>query len=132
MPRLEDFWAGKPLTPELERLRDGVEDRPEASQEQPEAAFDDLERPLYDEERKELTRLVASAGWQVLERLMERTCATLERSAIVLSQNDPLANADAIARGWAYFGMWKDMRKGMQALIDEEVKTLKRSAAKQD
>jgi hypothetical protein len=132
MPRLEDFQKGIPLNDEMARLKAGVFEQPAPETPLPFRlggdVFDDLDRPLDEAERELLARLTREPGWQILERLIERTCAKLERKAIIVSQTDPLRNAEEIAAGWAYFSMWKRVRGEMKALIEGETAKLKQGS----
>jgi hypothetical protein len=136
MPRLEDFQNGIPLNDELRRLKAGVLDEPQAETAPP--AWEPgtgeqrgLNRPLDDGERNDLRCLLTEPGWRVLERLRKQALQRMEQAAIVLSQDDPLGNAQKIANGWANLACFKDMVKLDRLMIAGEIAKLK-PGAKED
>ena len=136
MPRLEDFQNGIPLNEELRRLKAGVLDEPQA--ETPPPAWEpgprerNVNRPLDEGERNDLRRLLTEPGWRVLERLRKQALQRMEQAAIVLSQNDPLGNAQKIANGWANLACFKDMAKLDRLMIADEIAKLKPEKAEGD
>lgn len=129
MPRLEDFQAGIPLNEDLRRLKAGILDEPAAQEEAAEALpFDHPERPLTEDERTDLARLVREPGWRVLERLRKRTLLQLRETAILASEINPLANAEKIAAGWANFSAYKQMAALDAGTVHAEIAKLKQEA----
>ena len=124
MPRLEDFQQGIPLNDELRRLKEGLEQEPEPTTELQAFSFDDLDRPLTDDEREDLARLVREPGWRVLMRLRKRTLRRMEEAAIIASQMNPLARAQEIAVGWANLAAFREQARVDQSAVEAEIQAL--------
>ena len=129
MPSLKDYLDGKPLTPELAALAAGVnmEAEEDGSEEQVFLEIDDPQRPLDDGEREDLRRLRFEPGWRVLERLRKRTLQKLTDAAMMASKVDPLRNQEKIAAGWAQLAIYEQALQTEAALIEFEVRQLKRA-----
>jgi hypothetical protein len=128
-PTLENYLSGVPLNEEMEELARQVGSLEDpADLEAAEAAsgdpFDQL-RPLDDADRKALLKLTQDAGWEVFKRVRLRACAEAERAAIILSQDNPLANERKIAQGWAYLAVMQQVISTEQATIEVEISKVK-------
>lgn len=126
MDDLEKFLAGVPITDELARLKAGIEETAEPEEEDLALAFGDPDAPLGDDDRQALRRLMFDPGWRVVQRLKERTCRELEKAAILVSQVDPLGNAEKVARGWAYLMVARELQQTEKAQIAAEIRKLKK------
>lgn len=126
MIRLEDFQSGTPLTPELAKLKAGILDEP-APAPKAESVWeqDDADRELTDSEREELRKLTAEPGWRVLIRLRKKALRHMERAAIIVSQTNPLANAQKIAIGWANVDLYKKVAETDMLAMEAEIQRLK-------
>lgn len=128
-PTLENFLAGTPLNAQMEELAREVtmeEEEAAAAQEKLAAADPfDPKRPLDDGDRKELLKLTQSAGWEVYQRIRLRACAEAEKAATLLSQENPLANQQRIAEGWAYLAVMRQVIKAEAAMIEAEIEQFK-------
>lgn len=123
--KLEDFQAGIPLNDDLRALRDGLEPEEPAPGTAAAYALDDPERPLTERERIDLAKLLTEPGWAVLQRLRNRTLRQMQSAAIVASQTDPLAHAQAIANGWANITAFKKMASLDAMAVEDETKRLR-------
>lgn len=127
-PTLENFLARVPLNDDMAQLMR------EVSQEDTEAAIETIEappdpfdplRPLDDADRKALVKLTQDPGWEVFQRIRLRACAEAEKAATLLSQDNPLANAQRIAEGWAYMSVMRQVHKTETIRIQDEIAKLK-------
>lgn len=66
---------------------------------------DELKFQVNDAERKYLQEMTRHPGYKVLQQIMSNYVDGLTLGAVLLSKQDPLANAEAIAQRWAYIGM---------------------------
>jgi hypothetical protein len=83
---------------------------------------DDVERELTRRERQALRELRESDGWPVLIRLQEKIFHESKKSAISLSEANPLANGDEIAQKWAYTMMMRAAALVERSIVEAEVK----------
>ena len=124
----EKFMLGIPLRTELARLHDGIEEPPETPRAMPRTreamTADEAERPLTKQERLDLRELVLSAGWPVLQRLIEKSFHRRRKSAISTSCADPLADPIGVAKAWAYAGMAEQVAKELVVLVAAEMELL--------
>lgn len=116
----EAFLRGEPLTPELAKLKEQGQFEPEPAA-KPEIHQESTEIEFSDRERKYLQKLRKEPGWPVFLRLLEKDIHMRERSAMLLSQNDPLLNRDRIANEWSYVAIYKQMDRRIENLINEEI-----------
>lgn len=127
-PTLENFLAGKPLNRAMEELARQVGEGDEGEQASaPESApdpFDPL-RALDDADRKALKLLIQQPGWEVVQRIRLRACAEAEKAATLLSQINPLSNAQKIAEGWAMLSVMREVMKLERTSINAEIAALK-------
>lgn len=133
MPSFEDFIAGKPLNDELARIKRG-EAEPQGDAEDSPILWGESveERPLDDRDRMDLRKLMAEPGWKVLERLRKRTLKVIEEEAILASQNNPLANSQKIATGWANFNAFKQQAEVDVAMMKMEIAKLAKPKGKDE
>jgi hypothetical protein len=126
-PTLENFLAGVPLNADMEQLAREVMEE-EAAAIGPDLAMDDPFdplRPLDDADRKALLKLTQDPGYEVLTRIRKRTCAEAEKAATLVSQENPLGNADKIAQGWAYLAVMRQVIQLEAGTIEAELAKLK-------
>jgi hypothetical protein len=128
----ERFISHEPLTPELDEAMRGT--APVEPEERRATRTDrkNPDRELLQEERQALHRLVAKRdpGWEVVLRIEERLLNAFRRSAMVLSEQNPLRNQESVATAWANVGLLKDLRKTRDRIIEEELATLENRTAK--
>lgn len=123
----ERFTRGEPINEEMRELRDDPNFAAKQQQasvlEMPRSQpLEDVERDLDRSEDLALKELRMSPGWPVLKRLLEKTCYLHQKRVISMSENDPLANKDAIANQWAYLNALKMAKNMVTVLVDDEVK----------
>lgn len=125
-PTLENFLAGVPLNAEMEQLARDVMEEGEPETAEAELSTDPFDplRALNDADRNALRKLIQEPGWEVLCRLRKRTCAEAEKAATLVSQQDPLRNADKIAAGWAYMAIYRQILDSESGLIQAELQKL--------
>ena len=126
MGQLEEFIAGKPLNERMGRLMRGEVDDDEAAEET--AA---LERrnyadgtPVTDADRAHLRRLMASAGWQVLLKLLDTELKHQEDAARRMSLIRSAAKEEKLA-AWETVAANREARNAVEALAEAEVAKLK-------
>lgn len=126
-PTLENFLAGVPLNAEMEELAREVAMEDQAAEQAAAAVADPFDplRPLEDADRKALLKLTQDAGWEVFQRVRLRICAELEKQAIILSQDNPLANQRRIAEGWTKLSVMRDVIKLEAGTILAELEQLR-------
>jgi hypothetical protein len=121
----EKFLRGEPLTPELEALRDGRDAettrRPAPAERR---AYDDVERELNRAERLDLKEFWEMPGQKLYLRIAEKAIHFHQKRAISLSQDDPLANRDAIASAWAYVKMYRSVVAELGVIVNAELAEL--------
>jgi hypothetical protein len=108
----EKYLAGVPLNPELAALKAGR--LPEfgmlmqqgATIAEPRAATDP-ERELTREEKIALREMRLSAGWPVLQKLLEKSTITHAKAATALSQEHPMSGE--IGQVWLAVRTWKQV-----------------------
>lgn len=123
----QKYLAGEPLNEELAKLKAGEQTEAEEGAGQQLAArapLEDADRHLTTAERLDLKEIRALPGWGVLWRILERSCRIHDKSATMQAQNDPLKNADAIARAFALAQMYRRAKSEILATVDAEVKEL--------
>ncbi len=129
MTNYEKYLAGIPLNEELETLREKLEgvvsvETPEPFSLPVSESFHDIERPLTRAERLDLKEMRASAGWGILERLLEKTFQIHKKSAICISQHDPLHSAKEISEAWAYVMLFQRATREMDMIVSAEITQL--------
>lgn len=72
----------------------------------------------------DLKEMVASEGWPVLMRLLEKRLEIARETAITLSQNHPLENQVGIAHAWTYHGIMKRVVTEMEPAVKQQVDRL--------
>jgi hypothetical protein len=129
----ERFMSHEPLTPELDEAMRG-RTAPIEPEERRATRADrkDPDRELLQEERQALHRLIAKRdpGWEVVLRIEERLLNAIQRSAMVLSEQNPLRNQESVATAWANVGLLKDLRKTRDRIIEEELANLEHRTPK--
>lgn len=121
--KLENYLAGKPLNDDMRRLMEGEEVGEEESNPQHKTFADGT--PITKQERGHLKRLEASAGWQVLFKLLDTGLQHQEDSARRNSMVSPLSRKDEIAEMWAELAADKRARDRIKSLVEAEVAKLK-------
>ena len=127
MEAYERYMAGEPINAELAKVRDGLVDEPDAPVAAPVAAIRVVRGELRRADRQELKEAVRGEGWQVALRIRENLLQRLEKSAISLSQDNPLANRDRIAEAWAYKDMFQRAMKQWDLAIEAELVKLEQT-----
>jgi hypothetical protein len=128
VPSLEDFNAGKPLNERLRKLMAGEEDdEPEIEAEVPPLNY--AGAPLTNQERQGLQRMVRSAGWQVLLKLLDTSLLHQEDAAKKSSLDRPLVRKDEIAAQWAELAADAEARNKIVRLAEREIKILEDAKA---
>lgn len=122
---LENYLAGKPLNRNMARLMKGEEDE-DRQPEGPRIVTNFADgTPLTDHDRRHLERMLGSAGWQVLLKLLDTKLQHQEDSARAQSLKNPLTRKDEIAAMWAQLSADKEARNRIVALAEGEVEILK-------
>lgn len=121
--KLENYLQGKPLNDDMRRLMDGEEFGEEESTSRDKNFADGT--PITKQERGHLKRLEASAGWQVLFKLLDTGLQHQEDSARRNSMVSPLSRKDEIAEMWAELAADKRARDRIKSLVEAEVAKLK-------
>ncbi len=125
----EKYLAGIPLTEEIATLREKLEGRGAPQSPTPISLpesdrFRDIERNLTRSERLELKEMCATPGWRVLQRLLEKTFQIHKKSAIDISQTDPLCRAQEISEAWAYVILFQRAVREMDLIVSAEITQL--------
>lgn len=124
----EKYLAGEPLTPELEAIRRGREPGEQpggtAAPALETVTAGGLNQPLSRAERVALREMRASDGWGVLQKLLKRATLLRTETATKLSQVDPLANSDEIARAWANLIMFMRAHVDINDLVLSETRRI--------
>jgi hypothetical protein len=102
---LEKYLKGEPINEELAALKEG-------------------RLPETEPFRVNLKEMLMHPGWPVLHRLLEKATLRQQESATLLSQNNPLANAQPIAEAWAYVAIYKRAHEDLDLLVEMEIKAL--------
>jgi len=125
MARLEDFLAGKPVNGRMAALMRGEDEAEETAAEAAAAPRNYADgTPITKQDREHLRRLVASAGWGVLLKLLDTELQRGEDAArrISLAAGTP---KEEIVAAWAEVASAKRARNGLLALAEAEVAKLK-------
>lgn len=125
MPSLEDFLAGKPLTPQLAKIMRGEEDEAPEQERIPQRNYADG-TPITNTDREHLRRLLTSAGWEVLLKLLDTSLAHQEDAAREMSKAVG-TSGDQISSAWKELAAAARSRVNMVALVEAEVERLKQS-----
>ena len=87
-------------------------------------AYDDPARELSRTERLDLKEWKEMPGWELFQRLTERTLLSYQKRAISLSQDDPLFNRDEIVNAWAYCTIARKLAAEIENMVNAEVAQL--------
>lgn len=121
----QKYLDGEPVNEALARVRDGLVDVPE---EVPAAApvveIRTQDKALQRRDRQELKEAVRTEGWAVVLRIQRKLDQRNEKSAISLSQDNPLQNRDRIAEAWLYKNMFQKAMRELTAEIERELAAL--------
>jgi hypothetical protein len=123
MAQLEDFLQGKPLNGRMERLMKGEEDDEAEGPPPPARTYADG-TPITDQERGHLRRMLGSAGWAVLLKLLDTALADQEDAARRASLDRALPKEQKLA-AWEIVAANRDARNAIVALAEAEVEKLK-------
>jgi hypothetical protein len=129
MASLEDFLANKPLNPRMAALMRGVEedDEPEESAaERPQNYADGM--PVTKADREHLRRMVMTAGWGVLLKLLDTELQGQEDAARRISLAPAVPDGE-ITAAWKNVAAAKLARNRLVALVDSEIEKLKENKA---
>ena len=125
MATLEDFLANKPLTPRMQRLMRGEDDEEaEARSPEPEARSYADGTPITNSDREHLRRMLGTAGWGVLLKLLDTALASREDAARRISLA-PATSKDDIVAAWGEVAAAKRAREALVGLAEAEVEKLK-------
>jgi hypothetical protein len=116
----EKYLRGDPLNEELAKLRAGqMEDPIPYFQPFPQLSEQlAADHPLNDDDRQLLREARANGTLATLMQLEKRFLQQLIRSATIVSEADPLANADEISRTWAYVMMFRRAILEMENIVN--------------
>lgn len=120
----EKYLRGEPISDDLAALRDGLEGEAQQQLAPQPREIRAPERDLKRRERQELKESVRSEGWQVVLRIQEKLDQMHLKSAISISQVDPLMNRDQIAQRWAYRAMFQQAMAELNYAIERELAAL--------
>lgn len=124
-PTWERFISGQPLSEELaEAMRGDTGPELEQYEDEERGKPGDPDRALFPEERESLRRLIVKRdpGWEVVRRIEQRLLRAFERSAMVLSEANPLGQKEELAIAWANVGLLKKLRTLRDATIEAELR----------
>ena len=122
---LDDYLKGKPMTAELARLAAGVdEDEPEAPANVVQMRGPQAVRPIDDDDREHLRRLLLEPGWPILLKLLDRRLQLQEDAAKAATKINPFAPENAAQ--WAAVAALERVRHEMVTLAESEVAMLDR------
>jgi len=120
---LDDYLKGKPMTAELARLAAGVdEDEPEAPASVVQMRGPQAVRPIDDDDREHLRRLLLEPGWPILLKLLDRRLQLQEDAAKAATKINPFAPENAAQ--WAAVAALERVRHEMVTLAESEVAQL--------
>jgi hypothetical protein len=122
-PKLEDFLAGKPLTPRMAQLMRGEEEEVGVYAAPRGESYADG-TPITKADREHLRRLLSSAGWQVLLKILDSELQRQEDAARRISV-DPVTPKEDILTAWAELATGKRARNRMIGLAEAEVEKLR-------
>jgi hypothetical protein len=129
------YLRGEPLTEELGKLKTGT--LPDFGSPIPELLAQAENQStkvktgrISRADRVALKEMVALPGWLVLHRLLENATLMHQEKATLLSQGDPLANAQAVAQAWAYVNLHKRVIVDIDNLVIVEIKHLEEEEAR--
>jgi hypothetical protein len=131
-PKLEDFLAGKPLSPRMAALMRGEPENDadaEARGPEPEARNYADGTPITNSDREHLRRMVGSAGWGVLLKLLDTELAGQEDAARRISLAPGMADLE-ITAAWKQLAAQRQARNAVIALVEAEIEKLKDGKAK--
>lgn len=114
----ENYLTGKPLSAEIAALMEGREPAAEAEYPQAETAYREDTRQLTPEEIAWVHRLKGEPGFPLLLRQLNLRVQEREKSASLLSQQDPLGQKDDIAKLWAYISCFKQVIREIEILVN--------------
>lgn len=124
LERLTAYHSGQVL-PEVAARLDETRKATETTAKEPVYEMDELERPLYPRERKELDELVKMPGWRVVQRLLKKAHDLHRTCAIADSQNQPLQRAAEISQAWALIAIYSRVQVDLYASIEVELQAYK-------
>jgi hypothetical protein len=124
MAKLEDFLQGKPVSERMRRLMAGEEDDAEAQSPQPAARNYADGTPISDADRKHLRKTLASAGWDVLLKLLDTALQDQEDTARRISLQRGTPKEEKLA-AWETVAANREARSALVALAESEVSKLK-------
>ncbi len=123
-PKLEDFLANKPLSPRLAQLMRGEEEEPAGESPAATQANYSDGTPITKSDREHLRRLVGSAGWGVLLKLLDTELAGQEDAARRISLAPGMADGE-ITAAWKQLAAQRQARNAVIALVEAEIEKLK-------
>jgi hypothetical protein len=130
--KLEDFLAGKPLNERMGRImagNDGDEEIDIETAITSRTASVEIGE-ISDQERGFLERMVGSAGWRVLLKLLDTELQRQEDAARRDSLKNPLTRKDEVAAMWATLAANKQARNSIAELVEREIGKLEAAKKK--
>jgi hypothetical protein len=127
---LEDYLLGKPLSDRMARLMRGDDEEETGEEAAPRRENYADGTPITDQDRDHLRRMLTSAGWQVLVKLLDTSLQRQEDAARQDSLRSPLSRKDEIATQWADLAANKKARNEIVILAEGEIEKLKAAKAK--
>jgi hypothetical protein len=126
---LEKYLKGEPINEELAALKEGRLPETEpfrlpGHDQVGNQSTGAQNAPISRADRVNLKEMLMHPGWPVLHRLLEKATLRQQESATLLSQNNPLANAQPIAEAWAYVAIYKRAHEDLDLLVEMEIKAL--------
>jgi len=125
-PNFDKYIAGEPINEELRALKEGraadaVPFLVTGSQNQ---STEPSIEPISRAEQIALKELRGGPAWPVLQKLLKNATLLHKKSATLLSEGDPLADAQKIAEAWAYVKMLNLTITNITRLVEAEITKL--------
>jgi len=122
MDQLEQYLRGIPLNEENAALLEGRDPALEYPIESMTLGQNQTNEEITDEDREWLRRLPHEPGFKVFWRLLNNAVAKRERSAILLSSQDPISNRDRITTEWTYVACFKTVLRDIELMVQQAVR----------
>jgi hypothetical protein len=127
-PRLEDFLAGKPVSPRMAQLMRGEDEDQDTADAVPRRESYADGTPITKADREHLRRLLSSAGWQVLLKILDSELQRQEDAARRISLVTATSKEDIVTI-WQRLAADKHARNRIVELAETEVEKLQKPAA---
>jgi hypothetical protein len=131
LERMRRYSVGEPLNEELAEIRTG--ERGTLAEIAAQAAADrpiDEENPMMTRSDKAAIRAMRTGEqWPALEKLVKIAVQRRQRSATLLSQEDPLSQGAQLANAWAYVKMSKEFWIELKMMVEAAAATVESEEA---